>query len=391
MKQKLTLYPDTFLWIKNETGLIYNAKHFTLFEFKVTPTIATLCGKLSEPSNLYTIELDLSVLSSDEQKFINDIISSKCGKLSSSDTLIISLPPLLNIQKDVNKLVRDKYRGMGEDLLKYFTSLTIQTGGEYKNNEYYRQTNYPAYTKDIVSLNTLSKILEKYSTPYLACTNIIIPNLKQYSCIDSLLDVLKCHKNSCIVTPAETSGTETVLRIINENIRVQLIYDNPESIHSKLLPDISGVSYKFIIRNIDEYNLYYTAVRKLNTDKYEMIPIFDHNMDFFQENVFLSKKDLENSKLSRREVFVHQAINTNFFGNLTIMPDGNVYSNVNCPCIGSITDSVYDVILGELEQNYAWRLLRITEPCMGCIWQWICSSPSNYEFIIGKQNLCTVK
>ncbi|MEF9987369.1 MAG: TIGR04150 pseudo-rSAM protein [Bacteroidales bacterium] len=391
MKQKLTLYPDTFLWIKSETGLIYNSKYFTLFEFKVTKNISNLCSRLLEFSNLYTIEVDSSVLCEDEQKFINKIISSKCGKLSPADTLIISLPPLLNIQKDVNKLIRDKSRGIGEGVLKYFTSLTIQTGGEYKNNEYYKQTIYPAHTNDLVSLETLSKILEEYSTPYLSLINIVIPNLKQCFDINALLKVLKYYKGICILTPVDTSNSEAILRIINEDVKVKLIYDNSESIHSKSLSDINGLSYKFIIRNIKEYNTYYNTVQELDLNKYEMVPVFDYNMDFFEENVFLLKKDLIGSKLSRREVFIHQAINTNFFGNITIMPDCKVYSNVNCPAIGCITDSVYDIILHELENNYAWRLLRTKEPCNECVWQWMCPSPSNYEFIIGKQNICSIK
>jgi hypothetical protein len=45
--------------------------------------------------------------------------------------------------------------------------------------------------------------------------------------------------------------------------------------------------------------------------------------------IFIEKDELDNIDLSKNEIFMRQAFNTEDFGKLTIMPDGNVYANVN--------------------------------------------------------------
>ncbi|MCL2413707.1 MAG: hypothetical protein FWC94_00425 [Bacteroidales bacterium] len=45
----------------------------------------------------------------------------------------------------------------------------------------------------------------------------------------------------------------------------------------------------------------------------------------------------------------------------------------------------------ELDENTAWRKTRTEKPCSECLYQYLCPPPSNYEFAIGKFNLCTAK
>lgn len=97
---------------------------------------------------------------------------------------------------------------------------------------------------------------------------------------------------------------------------------------------------------------------------------------------------IKERKLCKREIFLHQAINSNNFGRLTIMPDKNIYSNINYPPLGTIDNNIYELIQKELIINYSWRRVRDCYPCNECIWQWICPSPSNYEIVIKKNNLC---
>lgn len=44
-----------------------------------------------------------------------------------------------------------------------------------------------------------------------------------------------------------------------------------------------------------------------------------------------------------------------------------------------------------MDINTAWRRIREEEPCNLCLYQYLCPSPSNYEAVIGKTNLCHVK
>ncbi|MEG1088463.1 MAG: radical SAM protein, partial [Bacteroidales bacterium] len=95
------------------------------------------------------------------------------------------------------------------------------------------------------------------------------------------------------------------------------------------------------------------------------------------------------SQLSKREIFAHQSLNTISFGQLTVMPDGLVYSNVNHQHIGKICDDITDIIVNELKQNYSWRRIRDSARCSKCLFQWLCPSPSNYEIVMQKDCICS--
>lgn len=93
-----------------------------------------------------------------------------------------------------------------------------------------------------------------------------------------------------------------------------------------------------------------------------------------------------------REIFCHQKVNTNYFGTLEFYVDGSVRANANTPIIGSFPESnVLEIIYRELLVNTAWRKIRDGEICSNCNYNYLCPSPSNYELIIAKENLCNIK
>jgi pseudo-rSAM protein len=73
------------------------------------------------------------------------------------------------------------------------------------------------------------------------------------------------------------------------------------------------------------------------------------------------------------------------------MPDGYVYANVNDLHLGIINDSPYSLVYREFIDGKSWLNIRKQAPCADCIYQWLCPSPSNYETVIGKPNLCHIK
>lgn len=87
--------------------------------------------------------------------------------------------------------------------------------------------------------------------------------------------------------------------------------------------------------------------------------------------------------------FIRQTLNIADFGKLYIEPDGKVYANLNDKSIGMIDNSPHDLVYRELTEGNAWLHIRNEEPCCECVYQWLCPSPSNYERVIGKPNLCT--
>lgn len=57
--------------------------------------------------------------------------------------------------------------------------------------------------------------------------------------------------------------------------------------------------------------------------------------------------------------------------------------------LGTVEDSIYDLIIGELEVNHAWRKVRDSKSCRNCIYRWLCPSP--YERAAGRETICTLK
>ena len=76
---------------------------------------------------------------------------------------------------------------------------------------------------------------------------------------------------------------------------------------------------------------------------------------------------------------------------MTIFPNGNVYADVNEPPLGTVDDSPLSIVYKEISEGKSWLRIRKQAPCNGCVYQWLCPSPSNYETIIGQQNLCHLK
>lgn len=98
------------------------------------------------------------------------------------------------------------------------------------------------------------------------------------------------------------------------------------------------------------------------------------------------------SFLSMKDFFAKKSFNIYDFGKITVMPNGDIYANVNYPLLGNIcTHTIYDIILKELEEGKSWLRIRDQIPCNTCIYQWLCPSPSNYEILLGRPNLCHVK
>ena len=80
------------------------------------------------------------------------------------------------------------------------------------------------------------------------------------------------------------------------------------------------------------------------------------------------------------------------FGKINIMPNGDVYANVNHPVLGNIySHSIHEIILKEVEEGQSWLRVRNQAPCNDCVYQWLCPPPSDYEILIGRPNLCHVK
>lgn len=115
------------------------------------------------------------------------------------------------------------------------------------------------------------------------------------------------------------------------------------------------------------------------------------NKSFFENYVFIDEEDLINERPRKIDVFKRQYINLNNVGKLIISSDGHYFSNLNFPTLGNIDESIAQIINKEWSMGKAWKLTRTQQPCTDCIYQYLCPSPSNYEIVFNKNNLCKLK
>ena len=128
-------------------------------------------------------------------------------------------------------------------------------------------------------------------------------------------------------------------------------------------------------------------------EKYQIIPVYTgNNLRFFEENVFLTKEDILSTMMTIQDFFSRQVVNLNDFGKINILPNGDVYANLNQPKLGNIYDNtIYELIEKEINTGQSWFNIRNYKPCCDCVYQWFCPSPSDNEIILKRNNLCLIQ
>ena len=145
-----------------------------------------------------------------------------------------------------------------------------------------------------------------------------------------------------------------------------------------------GRKYQLLIRSVEDGDHWESLLQEAENVDYDFKPIADNNLDFFRDNVFLSEEEILSQKLTKKDIFRHQALNVNQFGTLCVFPDGTIHPAADAPAIGILEDPVHQTIVRELVENHAWRQTRrLMEPCKNCLYHDLCPSPSVYERIFG--------
>jgi pseudo-rSAM protein len=176
------------------------------------------------------------------------------------------------------------------------------------------------------------------------------------------------------------------------NIRFPIDIQKWKNAIQILLNQTFSVEYVFDVTSNSDTFQAEKFIEQYKIEKYRFNPVYiGNNIDFFEENVFLSKKDILSTSLTIKDFFSRKAMNIYDFGKINIMPNGNAYANLNHSILGNIdNDNIYEIVYKELKDGKSWFRIRNQSPCNDCIYQWLCPPPSNYEIEIGRPNLCHV-
>lgn len=401
----LIFYPDTFIWIKGNNGIVYNSRNYKSFLFSNRKALKSICKALVNPDNLYGILLtpeqwnDPAVI-----PFIENVKEIQAGCFLEKKPDVprpVSYPPILKIQEDIKALrQKDKSGRQTNEILRNLTEITIHINGDpYYNQLYYKQFTSLSNSSETLSVNEIKQFLDKCCKEYIISLNLV-GDFSSYPERDALFEWIKHTKlnryhlitslKSWLSHPnmPECSG-------VTPEIRQTVVVENPDLLERT---DLTGYLQQNIqatfclpVDSEQTYHLATETIRKKELQRFEIVPVFNgKNLDFFRDYVYTTPDDLRSPGFNRREVFSNQVINNFFFGKLIILPDKKVYANVNAEPVGTMKDSIYHLLFKELDKGASWRMIRDQKPCKECVYQWLCPSPSNYELLIGKPNLCNI-
>jgi pseudo-rSAM protein len=248
---------------------------------------------------------------------------------------------------------------------------------------------------DILNREVLSNIISQIKNAPIGKINILGGNILQLPYLNDLQEILNEFAEQVHLWIHYENIAQNEININSFKIIIPVTFPVNKSAISKCVEKMENQvhEYRFFISNTNEYKITESIIEKYDIKSYNICPFYtQENFDFFKENIFINREDIFSEKIPFRRIFAHQKLNTNLFGSLTIVSNGNAHANVHSSVLGNIkTDSILNLIDKEMKINTAWRKIRNKKPCVDCLYQYICPSPSNYETVIGKPNLCHVQ
>jgi pseudo-rSAM protein len=343
--------------------------------------------------------------------FINDIREAFIGDIAKKEknqTKPIQLMPILNNYKDIKKIRKSSGLSIGDKVLEYLNEISIYINNNCNQkcdicNDAFKQIKF--CTKNIrkneIDINLLKNTLKGLSNGNISVINILGGNIFSYSKLNQLLDVLKnikAAKNIYIHYLNLFEHIEEIENFSNTNIKI-LVSSYIDKVKISKIENYSNKTkikkeYIFAVSGENDFNKFQEVISELDLVNYSFHPVYnDQNIDFFKENIFIDSNDLKDVKLSMKNIFAKNSMNTNNFGKLIIKENGKIYSNLNGKSLGQLgIDTIKDVIYKELKNYYSyWLKSRVNvTPCKDCLNNFLCPPLSNYEYTMKRNNLCDV-
>ena len=390
-KYWFTILPQCFLWTKDEKGLVYNTENHNTIKFTNSGLLMQKVTQLSAMDNLYCIRLN-------EKEFedvnlniwIQNLIDNGCALLIEDNGInqrSLSLPPKLKVQDEVDFYQWEHQQGIGGNIIENLHHIIFNiNGSEFGNDFYAKQTLYPTTSsKKLPAKDILQFTMNARTSPFLAKVSLI-GNPFVYNDLDWLINSLqKICSISVFCTWEDAQNSLDVLKSLATKVNLHIVAKNKAAL--KNLPPKAICT--LLVTSKQEYEMasQYNEKKEL----INIIPVYTgSNLKFFEECLYMEEDNMSNLFLSKREIFIHQKLNIQDFGKLTVMADGQIYANVNHEAIGNIKDTPHAIVYREITEGHSWLRIRDNKPCCECIYQWLCPTPSHYEDVIGKQNLCNI-
>ena len=365
---------------------------------------------LKEKNNLYSVLIDTEILSDAKVTLFIDLLrKTYSGDIVNFDMCTkkpVIMYPLLNLNEDVDRNIEEILnkevlgRRIGNNLL----FVDIHLGGICSRNcDYcsrkYKQMRWCTSFENFFSYDRIQNFLIHFGKIGSKRINLL-GNIFLYPYFKELISFLVIHEFDCkfiVDYNCSLNEEQKMQELLNYGFKIELLIggriDKKQLSYLSILKH-SNIEYTFSVEGQDDFLQYKNIIEEYRLENVSLYPYFNEkNRAFFKEYVYLDETDILSLKLDKADIFSHQNINANFFGNLVVLPNGEIFSNLNSEeSIGNIEDNLNELVYKEIQNGIFWRLTRTrVEPCNDCIFRDLCPPISNYELTLKKNNLCYIR
>lgn len=394
--------PYTCYFYKKGEILLYNTLDNKVVKLEADKYLQPLAEELESNK---IIKIDEELLNQQSiSHFINVLRNTFNGDLldiEDGKPIPAIFHPVINNQRAFERLANVDKINIDNQVMNYMEEIYIYINGCGEKEEYPPYMQVPSYmyeTEDIDGKN-LVNWLKNIQNKQINQINILGGDTLTHPHFYEILDVSKQKSHEILLYYKYEMFKPEYLKLLNNIDKLILIIPMnsvSDSLLKKTVMDLQNFFNKqwlFLISSEKEYQHAETLCNQNGISNFLFKPIFNgENLKFFEDIVFMNEVEVLNLKPTKREIYANQKINRNEFGRITVLPNGDIFANPNKERLGNISENrIHDIIYKEMNKGSSWLDIRTKKPCCDCIYQWLCPSPSHYEQVIGKPNLCHIK
>lgn len=326
----------------------------------------------------YIVDVEIT---SDNKKFPvssnnNDLIINDFKKINNKEHII-------NAKEYINTVNIQLSNSCTDECL-FCNLLHKQTTNCFKSSE-----------NSILTINDIKLITSQIN--FKTRINLIGGNLFNYPNLTLISNYLKENRYKNVVFYIKTTSLSehniNSLKELNE-YKIVISVEATEILSTLIhLPNLGNknIEFRFLIDSENSYSKIEQQLNLFSDFKVDFQPFYTGtNIEFFENNVYLNEEDIFSNNQSLKDIKTRNTINTNKFGKIDIVANGDIYFNTHEEKVGNInTDSFSTLIENELAKKENWfKTRKKTVPCKDCLYNNLCPSPSGIELLIEKYDLC---
>lgn len=394
--------PYTCYFYKENQILLYNTLDKKAVKMEVDETLRSIAEELVK-EKIVPIHDDVLKYPSISH-FIHILRDSFNGDvLSIADGQVIPaiFHPIINNQRAFERLMKVDKINIDNQVMNYLEEVYVYVNGNGGKEAYPSFLQVPSYMYQTENIdgNSLVNWLDSIHDKQINQLNLLGGDVLTHPYYNEIFKVAKQKSHEIILHYRYDLFKAEYIQVLDEIDKLVLIipmhFVSETVLKEKVsaLQDCLNIQWLFLINSEDEYLHAEALCEQYRIDNYMFKPIFNgKNLSFFEDFIFMDETEILGLQPTKREIYANQTINRNEFGRITVLPNGDIYANPNKNRLGTIyEDRMHDIIFKEMNEGASWLNIRKEQPCCGCIYQWLCPSPSHYEDVIGKPNLCHVK